>query len=198
VQATLRAVTQPLVAWFLFVATFLVWHDPSLAKFMLGEAGAQLTWHYAAPWLLLVASLLFWWPVIDSGPRFQRAFPAWLLIAYLVSVEVFNMVAGISIAFSMEPLYAHYVAVRAQLPADALPWGPVTDQIAGGAIVWVFGSMVYISSIVFVLFGLFRKEADSTTPLRLPDWDANAKFIAPGLEHRVAQNELRKADLSHH
>jgi cytochrome c oxidase assembly factor CtaG len=181
------------VAWFVYVSVFLFWHDPTLARFLIGARAA----HTLAPWLLLGAGLLFWWPIIDAGPRFHRGFPTWLLIVYLFSVEVANMIAGITIAFSVEPVYPHYPAIRTQLPPDALPWSQQIDQIAGGAIVWVFGSLVYISSIVYVLFRLFRKDG-STTPQPLPNWDDNAKFIAPGLEHRVAQNHLRNVDLSHH
>jgi cytochrome c oxidase assembly factor CtaG len=188
-----QKITQPVVAWFFYVSIFLFWHDPSLARFVLGETRA----HTAAPWLLLSAAILFWWPVVDTGPRLYRRFPAWLLVVYLLSVEIANMVAGITIAFSMEPLYPYYTALRAQLGAGALPWNQTIDQIAGGAIVWVFGSLVYISSIVFVLFRLFHKEG-SSTPLHLPNWDDHEKFIAPGLEHRAAQNKLRNADLSHH
>ena len=192
VRQTATTLTQPLVAWFAYVAAFLFWHDPAVAGFLIGEKAT----HTLAPWLLLMAALLFWWPVVDSGPRLHRTFPAWLLMISLLSVEIANMIAGITIAFSTEPVYASYTFVRAQLAPDALPWSQSTDQIMGGAIVWVFGSLVYISSIVFVLLRLFRKEG-SATPQPLPNWDDNAKFIAPGLEHRVAQNQLRKADLSH-
>jgi cytochrome c oxidase assembly factor CtaG len=189
----LKNISQPMVTWFVYVSAFLFWHDPSLAQYLIGVGVA----HTLAPWLLLGAALLFWWPVVDAGPRFHRRFPAWMLIVYILSVEVANMIAGITIAFSQEPLYPHYPAIRAQLPPAALPWSQATDQIAGGAIVWVFGSFVYFSTVVSILFRLFRKDG-STTPQPLPNWDDSAKFIAPGLEHRVAQNQLRNVDLSHH
>lgn len=186
-------ITNPLVTWFIFIAAFLFWHDAKLVPYLLGDTLA----HTLAPWVLLGAAILFWWPIVETSPRLHRHFPAWLLIIYLFSVEIANMVAGITIAFTAEPLYPHYPAQRALLPPDALPWSQSTDQIAGGAIVWVFGSLVYISSIVFVLFSLFRKEG-STTPEPFPNWDDDAKFIAPGLEHRVSQNKLRNVDLHHH
>ncbi len=186
------AITQPLVLWFIYVAAFLFWHDPSFAPFLLGRNWA----HTLAPWLLLGASLLFWWPVVDTGPRLHRRFPAWLLIIYLLGAEIANMVAGMTIAFSADPVYAYYPAVRAQLGADVLPLSQLIDQMAGGAIIWVFGSLVYISGIIFILHRLFRKDG-STTPQPIFDWDSQEKFIAPGLEHRVAQNQLRKADLNH-
>lgn len=189
---TARTLSHPLVTWFAFVAAFLVWHDAMLAQFFLKPG---ISFHLM-PWILLGSALLFWWPVVDSGPRYHRHLPAWLLLVYLFSVEVANMAAGVTIAFSQEPIYEHYTVVRAQLPPNTLPWSAMIDQIAGGAIVWVFGSMVYISSIVFVLLRLFRKEA-SNSPQHLPNWDDNAKFIAPGLEHRVKQNQLGKVDLNH-
>jgi cytochrome c oxidase assembly factor CtaG len=189
--AWVRAATQPLVAWFTFVAVFLFWHDPQSVPLLVG--GGWL--HYIAPWLLLAAALLYWWHVVDTGPRLHRSFPTWLLIPFLIGVEIPNMVAGITIAFSVQPLYAHYATVHAQL-GDRLPLNVITDQITGGAIVWVFGSLVYIASIVLVLHRLFRREG-SNAPQPLPNWDANEKFIAPGLEERARQNARRGVDLSH-
>lgn len=189
----LRSITQPLVAWFAYVAAFLLWHDPSLANFLLGESWL----HTATPWLLLGAALLFWWHVVDAGPRYHRSFPSWLLIVYLLSVEVANMVAGMTIAFAGEPLYSHYPTLRAQLAPNALPLSQFFDQMIGGAVIWIFGSLVYISAIISVLHRLFRQEG-STAPQPLPNWDDHNRFIAPGLEHRVDQNRFHKADLSHH
>jgi len=190
---SMHHLTQPLVTWLIYVSAFLFWHDPTLARYLMGPNVA----HVIAPWLLFVAALLFWWPIVDTGPRFNRDLPIWLLIVYVLGVEIANMVTGVTIAFSLAPLYPYYTAVRAQLPPDALPWTQTTDQIAGGAIIWVLGSFVYFSSIIFILMRLFRSEG-SSIPQPLPNWDDNAKFIAPGLEHRVAQNQLRNVDLSHH
>jgi cytochrome c oxidase assembly factor CtaG len=187
-----RGLTQPLVVWFLYVATFLFWHDAQFAAYLLGD-----TWgHTLAPWGLLLAALLFWGPVVDTGPRLHRALPVWLLIVYLITVEIANMVAGMTIAFSQTPLYPHYTVVRAALIGQTLPLSPLFDQIAGGAIVWVFGSLVYISGVIFILHRLFRREGVNR-PLPAPNWDDHAKLIAPGLEHRVAQNKLHNVDLSH-
>ncbi len=184
-----RSVTQPLVAWFGFVAVFLLWHDPASARFLLGE-----TWvHYGAAWLLGAAAILFWSHVVGTGPRLHTGFPSWLIILYLLGAEIANMIAGVTIAFTVEPLYAHYPAIRALVGEGALPINPVTDQMAAGAIIWVFGSVVYIFGIVFVLHELFRREG-SNTPAPLPNWDAHEKFIAPGLEHRVTPQPYHKSD----
>ena len=184
-----RTLTQPMAAWFGFVAAFLLWHDPASAKFLLGE-----NWlHYVAPWVLGATAIVFWSHVVGTGPRHRAHFPAWLLILYLLGAEIANMVAGITIAFTVEPIYAHYPAVRALVGDAALPLSSMIDQMAAGAIIWVFGSFVYIFGIVFVLHHLFRREG-STAPEPLPNWDAHDKFIAPGLEHRLAPHLVRKSD----
>ncbi|HXF64802.1 MAG TPA: cytochrome c oxidase assembly protein [Caldilineaceae bacterium] len=187
----LRRTTQPLVGWFAFVGAFLFWHDPQSAPFLLGDTML----HYLAPWLLLGAALLYWWPVVGSGPRIHNRFPAWVLIPYLITVEIPNMVAGVTIAFSSQPIYPYYAAVHAQA-GDRLRLDVMNDQMVGGAIVWVFGSLVYVTSIVLVVHRLFRSDG-ATAPQPPPNWDADEKFIAPGLEHRARQNALRKVDLRH-
>ena len=192
-RRAVHGLTHPLFVWFLYVSAFLFWHDPTFARFMLGD-----TWgHILAPWGLLIAALLFWGPVVDTGPRLHRDLPVWLLIVYLIAVEVANMISGLSIAFSTTPIYAHYPTLRAALGDAAFPLSPIIDQIAGGAIIWVFGSLVYISGILFILHRLFRQEGVNL-PLAAPNWDDPTNLIAPGLEHRVTQNRLRNVDLSHH
>lgn len=187
----LRHMTQPLVGWFVFVGAFLSWHDPQTTPLLLGNTML----HYLAPWLLLGAALLYWWPVVGTGPRLQSRFPIWVLIPYLITVEIPNMVAGVTIAFSGHPLYPYYVAVHAAM-GNRLWLDVMTDQMVGGAIVWVFGSLVYVASIVLVVHRLFRNDG-ATAPQPPPNWDADEKFIAPGLEHRARQNALRKVDLRH-
>lgn len=188
----LHTATQPLVLWFVYLAAFLFWHDPQAAPFLLGDGW----FHYVAPWLLLGAALLFWWPVVETGPRRARPLPLWLLLAYVLGVEIANMVAGVTIAFSIEPVYPHYIAVRQSLGEDALPLSMLNDQMLGGALIWVFGSLVYIAAIILILHRLFRLDG-ATAPQPPVGWDAHAKFIAPGLEERAAYNELHNIDLSH-
>lgn len=191
-----KLASHPLFTWFFFVSAFLLWHDPKWARFILGD-----DWpHYVAPWVLLLAALLFWWPVVDTGPRLHRSLPIWVFTIYLVSVEIANMVTGMTIAFSSEPLYAYYTAARAHPGSATLPLSQANDQMIGGAIVWVFGSFVYVAGVVATLHRLFRREegGEDTASTHLANWDDHAKFIAPGLEHRVVENRLRNVDLSHH
>jgi cytochrome c oxidase assembly factor CtaG len=191
---SLRLLTQPGICWLTFVGAFMLWHDPAIAQWTLANGMA----HTLAPWLIFLAALLFWLHIIPTGPRLYTPLPAWGVIAYLLAVEIPNMVAGITIAFTAHPLYPIYTVLRSALPAGGvnLPVTVLEDQMVAGAVIWVTGSMVYVSSILIVLSRLFAREG-AATPQPACDWDADEKLIAPGLEHRAAQNRLRNVDLSH-
>lgn len=177
-----RRVTHPLAAWLLFISAFLLWHDPTFVNWTVDRPALQM----GAAWLLLLSGLLFWWHVVNTGPRLHTRLPGWIMAIYLLGVEIPNMAAGVTVAFTMHPIYTAYADLHAATPG--LPIGYATDQMVSGAIIWVFGSMVYISAIIGVLYGLFRREG-STTPRPLLGWDDAHKVIAPGLEHRVEHDE---------
>ncbi|GIV76817.1 hypothetical protein RY27_18440 [Litorilinea aerophila] len=191
-----RLVVHPATAWFAFLSGMLLWHDPRLTNWVLDREMARLL----EPWLLLGVALFFWRHVTNTGPRIRRACPGWGSVAAILGVEIPNMVAGVTIAFSSAPLYSHYVQVRAAWPAQVqppLPLGLMEDQMLSGALVWVVGSLVYISTIVLLLNRLFAQDG-STGPQHLLHWDAHDKLVAPGLEYRARQNILRNVDLDHH
>jgi cytochrome c oxidase assembly factor CtaG len=107
---------------------------------------------------------------------------AWLIAIMLIITEIINMVTGVSTAFSGVVFYDHYAAVHRL--ADAPTFSALDDQALAGAVLWVGGSFIYISSIILVLNRLFEKHG-SSTPEAFPDWDADERMIMPGLEHRV-------------
>lgn len=188
--AAARLITLPIVTWLLFVSLFAAWHDPGLAGWSLDVGWA----HSALPWALLVAGLLFWFNILATAPHWRVAFPAWLLVVYLVTMEALNLTTGITLAFTSTPIYPHYQAIRAAHPAvfDAIGIPLLQDQRLGGIIVWVFGSLFYISAIIAVFYSLFARE-DADTPQAAPNWDSDENLIAPGLEHRVLENRLTGA-----
>lgn len=183
--AILRRITRAPVAWFVFISAFLLWHDPTYVNWAIDRPGVRM----GAAWVLLIAALLFWQHVVDTGPRIHARLPSWIMAFYLLGVEIPNMAAGITIAFTIDPIYSGYAARQEQL--TGLPFGYASDQMTGGAIIWVFGSIVYISAIIGVLYRLFRREG-SNAPRPIMGWDNMEKAIAPGLEHRVRQE---KADI---
>ncbi len=184
--ATRRAVkflTQPLLTWLLMISAFLTWHDPSFAAWTLRNG-----WTYSLVlWLLFGAYFLFWWHLIGTAPRLHPAMSVWVAFAYLIlGAEIPNMLAGVSIAFTPSPIYRHFGS------AQSGPLG-INDQILSGGIIWVTGSVVYISSAILIVNRLFRQE--EMPPPRLPiERFATERSIAPGLERRVIQERWRELE----
>jgi cytochrome c oxidase assembly factor CtaG len=163
--------------WLAFVAVFLTWHEPGIVNWLLPHPMLHTTLLV----LLALLALLFWWHVVGTGPRLHDPIAPWLVAILLVITEILNMVTGVSIAFSTQPIYSHY-AVAAVAPGRSLD--VVGDQALAGATLWVVGSMLYVSSIVLVLNRLFIEHGQGG-PAPAPDWDDDDRMIMPGLEHRL-------------
>jgi cytochrome c oxidase assembly factor CtaG len=174
----LRKVSPVGGVWLAFVGAFLIWHEPGIVNFLL----AQPMLHTGFLVLLGLLALLFWWHVVGTGPRLHAPLAPWLVAILLVITEVVNMVIGVSIAFSTQPIYAHYAAAAAAAPWRGLD--PAGDQALAGAMLWVVGSMLYVSSIVLVINRLFVTHGEGG-PAAAPNWDDDDRMIMPGLEHRV-------------
>lgn len=165
--------------WLAFIALFLIWHEPGVVNWL----AARPSLHTAALTLLGLLALLFWWHIVGTGPRLHQPLVAWMAAILLVITEVLNMVTGISIAFAGKPIYAHYAAAAAAAPVAAR-LDVLGDQALAGALLWVAGSLLYVSSIVLVLNRLFIEHGEGG-PAPALDWDDDDRMIMPGLEHRV-------------
>lgn len=182
-SAPLRVMGNPFVVWFAYLATFAMWDDPA---FVNATMPAPLLRTLIPAWLFFVA-LLFWSQIVLAGPqRYARTGVVGRALM-LIGVEAPNLAAGIAVAFATYPIYRYYEGMRAAFPevyAGAMPL--VAEQFLSGATTWVFGSLVYISAIVAVVNQLFKREG--SRPHHLVDWDADEKFIAPGLEGRLTDS----------
>jgi cytochrome c oxidase assembly factor CtaG len=177
----LRIVTPAGGVWMAFVALFLIWHEPGVVNWLVGAPAL----HTLALALLGLLALLFWWHVVGTGPRLHAPLSPWIVAILLVITEIANMVTGVSIAFAGEPIYAHYAAAALRPGApSSLMLGVMADQALAGGLLWVVGSLLYVSSIVLVINRLFVEYGEGG-PAPAPDWDDDDRMIMPGLEHRV-------------
>ena len=161
----------------LYVAAIVIWHDVAVVNWTMADQSR----HYLTLGLIFGAALLYWVHIVGTGFHLQRALPGWVLFVYAVGVEIPNMTAGITIAYSSVPLYAHYMAAHAQ-PGSLM----IEDQIMAGGLVWFMGSIVFFFSAVMIVNRLFVRHG-SNTPEHFPDWDSDERMIAPGLEHRLTK-----------
>jgi putative membrane protein len=136
--STLYVVTQRFsglcVAWIAMNLTYVCWHIPRAYEFALSSEG----WHDFEHLCFFLTSILFWWPVILPWPSRQRH-GTWMLIPYLLTADIVNTGISAFLCFSGRLLYPSYALVERPFGIDGL-----TDQIAAGAFMWVFGSLVFV------------------------------------------------------
>lgn len=188
-RRTLASVTRPGASWLIFITIYLGWHDPNAYNTALYHRWIHDIEHIT----FFGAAMLYWWHVVGAAPHIHGRFPGWGRIAYLLATVPPNMLVGVSIAFANQIIYTYYLSVPRI-------WGFTAqqDQMLGGAIMWIPGSMMFIMVALLILALMFREKdrpligAPSTGDNSA--WDSDEAMIAPGLEHRVVQNRWRKVE----
>lgn len=137
--------THPAVAWPVYVVSTWLWHLPTLYDLALGYQWVHDLEHLT----FLTAGFIFWWPVIRPYPAKVKWTP-WLLLPYL-------MLAGLQGTFiSAIILFAPHVIYPFYLDAPRITsLTPLADQQLAGAIMWIPGSIVYVTALGWVARGLF-------------------------------------------
>ncbi len=172
VRHALRAITPPAAAWLLFVAFFLGWHDANAYN-----AALQNEWvHDVEHLTFFVSAMLYWWHVVGAGPRLHGGLSRSAKIAFLLVTVPVNMFTGVAIAFATEPIYTYYTTVPRL-------WGisVMEDQMLGGILMWIPGSMMYILAALVLIAGLVQREAGKD-PLPETEWATDEAMLAPGWE----------------
>ena len=133
------------VPWVGMNLAYVGWHIPRAYEFALSSEG----WHNVEHLCFFVTSILFWWPIVVPWPSRQR-FDMWMLIPYLLTSDLVNTGLSAFLCFSGRLLYPSYALAERPFGIDAL-----TDQVAAGAFMWVFGSLVFVIPVsVLALRGL--------------------------------------------
>lgn len=149
VARTGRALTGPIAAFSIYTVVLAAWHLPLLYDWAMRNHGLHILQHL----MFIATGLLLWWPVLSPLPEWPRLSPpAQMLYLFLAGVPM-SLVAAL-ITLSDELLYPFY----AEAPRV---WDltPLADQRAGGVIMWVPGTLVFVVAITCVFFGWARAEA---------------------------------------
>ena len=133
----------PIVAWIAFAVSTIGWHLPFFYELALSSPA----WHGLQHASFFWTGILFWWPIVQPGPRKSR-WPKWIAIPYLLSADIVNTILSATFIFSGRLLYPSYAAVRVG------GISPVDDQTLAGAIMWVPGSLIYLLPAVLFAAGL--------------------------------------------
>jgi putative membrane protein len=139
-----KLLVNPRVAWILMNAAYIGWHIPASYELAL----ARWQWHAVEHACFLFASVLFWWPIIQPWPS-RYCFSRWLLLPYLLGADIVNTAISAFLCFSGRVVYPSY-AEQSRIFAIS----PLSDQVAAGALMWVFGSLVFLVPAMLITMKL--------------------------------------------
>jgi cytochrome c oxidase assembly factor CtaG len=144
------ALTHPVVALLLMGVAMFAWHTPALYELALRSPA----WHQTEHACFFLASIIFWWPVVQPWPSRAR-WPRWAMVPYLLVADLQNTALSAILTFSDRVLYPSYSVVPRLFGLSALE-----DQAAAGAMMWVVGSLAFIvPAVVIAVQCLSRKSA---------------------------------------
>jgi cytochrome c oxidase assembly factor CtaG len=140
VHRTQELLSQLPFAWLAMNVTYVSWHIPKAYEFAL----ASERWHNFEHICFFTTSVLFWWPVLEPWPA-RRRFNSWMIIPYLLTSDLVNTGLSAFLCFSGRLCYPSYALVDRPFGIDALK-----DQIAAGALMWVFGSVIFLIPAIYL------------------------------------------------
>ncbi len=137
-----RFVTHPVFCWLVAEVTLVGWHVPAAYDLAL----RSLSWHEVEHACFFGTGLLFWWPVIQPWPS-KPHWPRWTIPLYLLLAAIVNTIISALLCFSGRLLYPPYATVPRLFGLSAM-----NDQVAAGAVMWAFGSVVFLGAGSHVTF----------------------------------------------
>jgi len=143
-----RVLTRPRVALLLWLLTWFGVHLPAFYEFALRHPWALNAEHA----LLLLAGLVFWWPVLAKEPH---GLSTPLILAYLGAAFAISSFLGLAFIFSTTPFYDFY----AEAPRL---WGlsAPKDQNLGGILMNAEQTIVFLSALVYFVLRLLDEEQE--------------------------------------
>ena len=140
-HSLLQISKRSLLAWLAMNISYVGWHIPAAYEFALKSDN----WHNVEHACFLFTSVLFWWAVIRPWPSQQIKSP-FFLIPLLIGADLVNTGVSAYLCFCGKLVYWSYADVERPFPLS-----PLTDQIAAGAFMWVFGSLVFLVPLAMII-----------------------------------------------
>ena len=153
-----RKATSPASAWALYVLIFFAWHDGNAYSLALRFASVHGLEHIT----FVGAALLFWWHVTGAAPRLHPKPAQWMRVGYVLAMIPPNMLLGVALSFAEAPIYPYYESVPRLYGLSVMD-----DQVWGGLIMWIPGSMMYVIAAL-ALLGRLLVSAEQKARTRKP------------------------------
>jgi len=138
-----RRLTRPSGAFASFNLVLVAWHLPPLYNLAMDHHAVHIVQHL----MIMVVSVILWWPVLSPCPELPRApYPVQMLYLFVVGLPM--VVVSIFISMAESVLYPYYAAAPRIWPVLT----PHADQHLGGLIMWIPGGLVFLIAISVVFF----------------------------------------------
>jgi putative membrane protein len=173
-QAAVRALTQPAVAWSLHAAALWAWHAPALFEAALMRESMHVLQHAS----FFSTALLFWWSLL-SGRAGQREGAALL---YLFTTALHGGALGALLTISGRPWYGVYETTSPLRGLTALE-----DQQLGGLIMWVPAGLVYLGAALALLASWLSRLANE--PSNGGGGAHRVRAQLPGVDQQIAEQQ---------
>jgi putative membrane protein len=144
-HAIVRTLTHPLVALPVWLATYFVWHVPSIYDSALEHPNTLLHLEHAT---YFAAGALMWWPVVHGR------FPDGAKALYLFAAFVLASPLGLLLALLPHPVYSFY-----EHAPHLWGIGHLTDQQIAGVTMAAEQAVVFFAVFAFYLARFLRSEA---------------------------------------
>ena len=168
-QTLVRHATKPLIALLLVNAYVALNHTP----LWVNATVANGAFHFAAHVLLVVLSVVMWWPVLSPLPELPHAsYPG--RMAYLFAHSIVPTVPASFLTFASVPLYAAYAAA----PRISTILTPVQDQQLAGLLMKIGGGLL-LWGVIAALFFRWAHEESTGGPDALYWHDLEADLPTP-------------------
>lgn len=154
-----RALTHPLTTWALFAFVLWIWHLPSLYQAAVIYPAVHVVEHTT----LLIASYLFWWPILQ--PLGRRRLDHGLAIVYVFATSIHVTMLGTVLSLAPEALYPIYAPT-----AEAFGTTALADQRVAAIVMRTPMVVVFVGSaaVLFLqwLAGMERRASGSRASSR--------------------------------
>jgi cytochrome c oxidase assembly factor CtaG len=148
---------RPIVVWIVANLILWIWHIPSLYDWAVRSEGVHIFEHLT----FLISATVFWWPVLAPIEKSRLSLPASMLYLFLAALS--NMSLGIILTFADQAIYQPYFSPEdswkiLSVLRNEFHLNPLADQKMGGALMWVFGGVVFLAVILVQLGRWYQVE----------------------------------------
>ncbi len=156
---------KPFIGWMVGVGIMWFWHLPFVFNYgmmaMHTNSGVSAIVHAAESISLLIAGMLFSWPIIS--PVKQYRINALSGVVYLFTACIGCSLLGLLITFAPTGLYHHFLSATDTIGLNTVilsQWGinQTMDQQIAGLIMWVPCCLLYVVDALYLLHIWFNEK----------------------------------------